>query len=477
MKTVLVIPDGVAIRNFLCSTFCERLAAHGEVTVWHALPEPSVAPHRERLGARVRWRRLPAYREPLIERVLRRAKLYAQLYWHGRRDGSTVLLRYLRPSRWWLARLVDAAARMLGRAGGFRTGTVAIDGLHRWLSGHRRNIRPCLAVLAEERPDIVFCAHQRASRAIPAMAAARKLGLPTATFIYSWDNLPKGRMAIAADHYLVWSDHMASEMRAYYPEVAGERIHVVGTPQFEPYFDPPLATPRAAFLTGLGLDPARPVICYSGCDLTSAPYDETYLADLAEVVRAWTPAERPQILFRRSPADFSDRYDAVLAAFPEIAVSDPAWLVERVGDWTQTVATPEDVRLLANVVRHCALVVNVGSTMAMDFAVLDKPSIFITYDPADADPRRSIRHGPEMPHFRLLRGLRPLTWVEHRDDLGPAVRQALAHPEARSEARRRWLEAQVAQPLDQASARCVEALRRLAAASASGPNAASDRIG
>ncbi len=462
MKTVLIIPDGVAIRNFLCTSFCERLADEGDVLVWHALPEASIAPHRTRLGDRVRWQTLPSYREPLLERVLRRSKLYAQIHWHGQRDGSTVLLRYLRPSRHWVPRTIDLAARTLGRIAGFRAGTIALDRCHGWVVAKRKYLQPCAEVLEAERPDVVFCTHQRASRAIPAMAAARRLGMPTANFIYSWDNLPKGRMAISADHYLVWSEHMAAELDSYYPEVANRRIHIVGTPQFEPYFDPTMIEPRAAFLKGLGLDPARPVICYSGCDLTSAPYDPCYLADLAQVVRGFADAQRPQILFRRSPADISGRYQAVLDAYPEIAVSEPVWLIDRDSDWTQIVATPEDVRLLVNVVRHSTLVVNVGSTMAMDFAIYHKPSIFITYDPPDADPLLSISHGPDMPHFRLLRSLRPLTWVAKREELGPAVRQALDEPEARAAARRRWLDAQVAQPLDEATERCVSALRTIA---------------
>ena len=466
MKTILVIPDGVAVRNFLCSSFCEQLAEQGPVTVWHALPEASIAPHRERLGERVRWLRLPPYREPIAERVLRRAKLFSQIHWHGPRDGSTILLRYLRPPKRWLPRLVDASARLLGRLGSFRAGTIAIDRLHGWVASKRRNLRPCLEVLEHEQPDVVFCAHQRASRAMPAMTAARKLGIPTANFIYSWDNLPKGRMVIAADHYLVWSEHMADEMAHYYPEVARQRVHVVGTPQFEPYFDEDLVASRETFLSGLGLDPRCPVICYSGCDVASAPYDPSYLADLAQVLRELgpelAPEDRPQILFRRSPADFSDRYDGVLEEFPEIVVSDPIWRVDRDGDWTQIVATSDDVRLLANVVRHSDLVVNVGSTMAMDFAICGKPSIFITYDPPDAEPQLSILHAPGLPHFRLLGHLRPLTWVAVREHLDAAVRQGLAHPEARAEARREWVEAQVAHPLDQATARCVAALRAIA---------------
>jgi hypothetical protein len=38
------------------------------------------------------------------------------------------------------------------------------------------------------------------------LLAAQQLGIPTATFIFSWDNLPKATMVVETDYY-VWSDH------------------------------------------------------------------------------------------------------------------------------------------------------------------------------------------------------------------------------------------------------------------------------
>ena len=57
------------------------------------------------------------------------------------------------------------------------------------------------------------------------------------TFIFSWDNLPKARLAVEADLYLVWSQWMKDEMRDYYPEISEEKVKLVGTPQFEFYLD------------------------------------------------------------------------------------------------------------------------------------------------------------------------------------------------------------------------------------------------
>jgi hypothetical protein len=301
---------------------------------------------------------------------------------------------------------------------------------------------------------VVFCTHQRASRAVPALLAARRLGIPTAAFVYSWDNLPKGRMAVHADNVLVWSDAMKSELLLYYPEMDPRRIHVVGTPQFEPHLDSALARPREELLGGLGLDPARPVVCFSGDDEMTSPFDPAYLADLAAM------PDPPQILFRRAPTDVSGRYDRVLARFPKIAVCDPAWRAGE-GDWTQVAPMPEDLGLLANVARHCDAVVNLGSTMGLDFAIFDKPAVYVAYNPPGAGDW-DVMDLYRLPHFRCVHVLQPVYWARSAEDLGEQVRLALEHPGEKSEARARWLRQVVAFPLDRASERCAGALMEMA---------------
>jgi hypothetical protein len=41
---------------------------------------------------------------------------------------------------------------------------------------------------------------------MPICIAAKELNIPVITAIYSWDNLPKARLAVQADKYIVWSD-------------------------------------------------------------------------------------------------------------------------------------------------------------------------------------------------------------------------------------------------------------------------------
>ncbi len=353
---------------------------------------------------------------------------------------------------------------MLGRFGA--TSPSALASLDRWhgavcsRAGHLDTFEHALRAL---KPDVVFCTHQRASRAVPGMLAARRLGIPTATFIYSWDNLPKGRMAVSADRFLVWSESMKQELLGYYPELDPGHVHVVGTPQFEAYFTAGAIEPRESFLARLSLDPTRPVVCFSGCDAATSPHDPVYLDDLATALATMPLHERPQIVFRRCPVDTSGRYQPVLARHPEIVVSEPLWR-DTGSDWTGVVPRPEDAVLLANLVHHCDLVVNLGSTMAMDFAIAGRPAAFVAYEPVPVRPGAewTAREIYRLPHFRSVHELQPVHWVRTREDLAAVVRHILAHPDEKRAARDAWVAHHVQAPFDRASRRCYDALRTIA---------------
>ena len=461
LRYLLLVPNGVGIRNFFCTRFVDLLLESGSVCVWHALSESDIAPFREKWGDSVVWEDLPAASDGFFERLARQAKIRAQLEWQLHLDPGTPI-QPRRPPSSRKARALEAVSGLLGRLCGGRRRVLALERVHQWLAGRPSRTAVFDSFLRARRPDALFCGHQKSLAAVPAMLAARRLGIPTATFISSWDNLPKGRMPVSADRYFVWSEFMKHELLSLYPDVSADRVRVVGTPQFESHRDSGLVESREAFLGRLGLDPRRAVVCFSGDDELTSPHDPDYLADLAAAFRNVPAPDRPQILFRRCPVDRSRRYDPVLARYPEIAVSDPLWRARDGAGWSEIVPTREDVALLANVVAHSDLVINVGSTMAMDFAVSDKPAVFIAYDPPSRDRHWSFENIYRLPHFKTTHALQPVYWARSREELGAVVLHALAHPREKAQARRRWLELHIEQPLDRASLRLSEALRSLA---------------
>jgi hypothetical protein len=462
MKYILLIPDGVGIRNFLCGSLIDLLLENGEVVIWHRLPPESIIPFQERWRGRLSWQQLPNFRESPLACITRQAKVYAQLYWHADHIMLKRLRNFQQKSVRWQSKLIDRIARVLGRVFGSENGVLWLDRQHAAAAIKAAYFSPFEEFLKNEKPDIIFCTHQRASVAVPAMLAARKLEIPSATFVYSWDNLPKGRMAVHADHFLVWSEVMKDESVLYYPEVPIEHIHIVGTPQFEHHFNPLLVKPRDEFLADLGFDARRPVICFSGSDVTTSPDDPQFLGDLAIALRKIEASRRPQILFRRSPVDISGRFDSILVKFPEIIVSEPLWQADVGGDWTQIVPLLEDVILLTNIVHHCDLVLNFGSTMALDFAILDKPAIYFRYE---TEQRKgwSVDDFYQFTHFRFIRQIHPVYWAKNPDELTDLVKRAISNPGDIQAARTTWARKQVQYPLMDASERIFQSLETIAA--------------
>lgn len=80
------------------------------------------------------------------------------------------------------------------------------------------------------------------------------LGIPTASFIFSWDNLPKATTLIEPDFYFVWSDYMKNELLQYCPYVKENQVFVTGTPQFESHFDKSLLQTKEIFYKTHNLD-------------------------------------------------------------------------------------------------------------------------------------------------------------------------------------------------------------------------------
>lgn len=469
-RILLLVPDGVGFRNFVLGSLPSLLVGRAELVLLHALPAAAL----EQAELETRFRsveQMPTYREGIVARVLRDAKSLGQIFWRKAEDAGDLQLEQRRPRGRLRSRALGHAARVLARLVGGPRRLEWIARCHERVLRYGRAARGVRKSLREMQPDLVFCTHQRASTATPWMAVARELGIPTATFVFSWDNPPKGRMAVAADEVLVWGEAMREELQVYEPSRSKETLHVVGTPQFEPYFEA-TSRSRTEFCVDHGLDPNRPIVCFSGGDYASSPRDPDYLADLALALRGEERGSRAQILFRRSPADTSDRHRRVLERFPEIAECPPLWLAPTVGDWQHVMPTAEDLRLLNEVVQHCDTVVNVGSTMALDFALQDKPSLYVAYEPSgEGGPPEpegsfganwSLLEAYRLPHFRLVHELDPVVWVRSRDDLALSVATVLEGNDGTELARAAWIERLLTAPLQEASERIACTLLEIA---------------
>jgi hypothetical protein len=107
------------------------------------------------------------------------------------------------------------------------------------------------------------------------------------------------------------------------------------------------------------------------------------------------------------------------------------------------------------------MVINLGSTMAMDFAIYDKPAVYLAYQPLANGSSWKVTESYRQPHFTTVHELQPVHWARSKEDLGPIICSLTSGHDGKSAARKAWLQRVVAQPMDRASERCCEVLERL----------------
>lgn len=460
-RPCLLLPDGVGVRNF-AGDLLNRLSSAGEVSVLHRISGDYLLTYSGISSAAVSWIEFADYHESPLASVLRYTLAYSHMYWADTRSMRFNCSTPLRGS--WRRRAGLQGARIAGRVCSNPPRIKFVEAAYSRVVAGLPEVHQYQELFARERPSILFCSHQRPPIILPPVLAARSLGIPTATFIFSWDNLTsKGRIAAPFDHYLVWSEHMKQDLLRYYPDVRPERVHVVGTPQFDCYADRRLLWTRGEFCARVGADPERPLICYSGGDTGTCPEDHQHVRILMQLVRSRKVAGNPQVIVRPAPVDTATRYRAVRHDFPELIFARPAWAHTVAGDWSRAIPLPEDVQFLANLTEHADLNVNVASTMTLDFAIHDKPVVNIAFDagekPAHGTPLWDFFY--QFEHYHPVVELSAARFARSPEDLARHINDYLSDPSLDREGRRKLVELEVGVPIGGSSARIAEVLQAL----------------
>lgn len=457
-KILILLPDGIGMRNFAYTDFLVTAKAQGlEIIFWNdtALDLAALGYPQVRTSGLIHWK----------THLLKTLRIEFDLSANIRRSGDAIYDRYRFPfsyrnvrqglkSLWMHAYLATHSPQK---------GSVKVRREIKRLERRTPYYRNCVRLLSEERPDLLFCTNQRIVRAIAPMLAAQDLGIPTATFIFSWDNLPKATMALETDHYLTWSDHMKNELLHYYDYIRPEQVAVTGTPQFEPHFQKQRVLPREDFFAQYRLDAKRKYICFSGDDVTTSPHDPQYLSDTADAVRELNAGGHGLgIVFRRCPVDFSGRYDAVLAKNRDIITAiDPKW--EKMGAaWNTVIPTNADLDLQVNTIAHCEMVINLGSSMVFDFVTAGKPCAFINYDVADKGVTGwSVETIYKFVHFRSMPSRDAVLWIDSPQSIAQVIRRGLEDKARTVKAANEWFAKINLQPAEGASARIVQEFKKI----------------
>jgi len=235
------------------------------------------------------------------------------------------------------------------------------------------------------------------------IAAARQRGVPSLGSVRSWDNLQK-HLRSRPDALTLWNALNAREavdIDRYRPTQTTQ----VGAPQLDVYFRP---TSRTFTSQDLGLDPRKKTLLLATSSFTYDS-DQTYLVDtLIDAIRQGEIRHPLQIVLRLHPDDRVGRYLKYRHA-PEVILDIPERYLSTLG-WTMTCV---DLERMAALLRFADVMVNFATTVTLEAAIVDTPTLLVAYSPIDPDEMRRYVVGLHFKmHYKALvdRDLVPIAW-------------------------------------------------------------------
>ncbi len=354
----------------------------------------------------------------------------------------------------------------------------------RWLSEHglRRTRRALWRAVAEPlaerrghteaslvdqwRPDVVVATHlsHRYGRCL--IAAARRRRIPTVGNLVSWDNAYRP-LSVRPDRITCWSERNRGElmsMCAY----ESDQIDVIGAPAFDAYFEPASRWTREELCGRLGLDPARPILLFATLGQMTLFMDETFTFEATmRAVRDGRIQGSPQVVLRLHPTSRAVFFERHLGQ-RDVVVSRYRGYIP----WMAWAPWRDEIILAANLLRHADVCVSPGSTMTIESAIFDTPTVMPVMNAYQPDAYNSmIERNWLQAHFKPLLERGVLQIARTEDQLVTLVNQALADRTAFAPASRKIREALLG-PLDgkatQRLAEVILAKRKPAGRSAAG---------
>lgn len=312
--------------------------------------------------------------------------------------------------------------------------------------------------LSSHAPDCVVVSPglgrgARATRQADTFLAARRLGIPAALAVTSWDHLTsKGVIHGDPDVVLLWNEAQRREAMELHG-VPSDRIEVTGAQLFDQWFALQPQVDRAQFVTGLGLPADGPYVLYVGSSANIAPF-ERELTFVRRWLTALREAQDVSVLIRPHPGNVDRWADVDLSEFGAVAIAPRERPHIPMG--------AADEALYFHSLHYSAAVVGVNTSAMIEAAIVGRP-VHTLRAPEFADTQEGTLHfrllvDPDAPAVRMADGL---------DEHLAQVADAIARPDAQRERAERFVRSFVRphgleRPATPIVADAIEALARSA---------------
>jgi CDP-glycerol glycerophosphotransferase (TagB/SpsB family) len=306
-----------------------------------------------------------------------------------------------------------------------------IQKIVRWLDFHLVPGGQFDALLDKYKPAVVFSTDIHNENDVSLAQDARRRGIPVLGMWRSWDNPTQQMLRIFPDKLLAGSEELKKETVALHAYPAS-KVVVTGHPHFDRYVKGSTCT-KEQFFSKFNLDLAKRLIFFAPGGDKIIQYNDTdsYALESMKNMDA-------NILVRFPPGEDIKLIDN--ATWPSNVVMDkPGFRFPiRYGEFE---IRKEDDKNLINSLYYCDVMVTGPTSLPLDAALLDKPSIV-----ADIYPIQRNKYekgwGFLLDHIHKLLSTRGTWHVQSREEFMDAVqsyfRDPALHSEGRAKIRNMW---------------------------------------
>lgn len=455
MKIFLTITHGFQARMLLRSRIAEELLAAGAELIVCSINADEPYFINEFKHSRLRFEKMPTR----TSRWESRLSTWRQYLLMNPRLGGTLnhkreTLKRESPARYYATRTLNL----------FLGNITLLRRLYMFAEAKLFSAREFDAVLSEHNPDLVvtgtpgFNEHD-----VHALRSAKRLNVPTATVMLSWDNLTsKGYMNGIPDQLLVWSKLMADEAVEYH-DFPRDKIFETGAAQFDIYYQAKKTTdipawrrkyrvPTDAFLMMYGT--INPGICGHELDILKA---------LIAKMRTTQLPRKPFLWVRLHPQVVNGAWKSSLAPFQQLEADDVHIEVPPVTnsklDWD---LPKEDAVHLKNLIAASDIVITTSSTLSIDAACADTPIVNVFFDGREVNPAQSVARFKKYTHYAKMLETGGIFSADTLEQFGFAMQRYCGNPLVDHEARQSIVKQQIGTLDGEAGVRAAVRLLQLA---------------
>jgi hypothetical protein len=167
MKMILLVPDGVGIRNYIFSSFIRNFIIDGnEVLVYHRISKSAI---EEIQMNKSDFKEIPDFKEKFIARLLRESIAYARILINIKKLNNITILKFWSPSKNGFKKnilyfLAEILGFLLSKSYSL---ILKADTLYEKQIVKNKTTKLIKKTLLDYQPDIILNLHQRAPSTVP----------------------------------------------------------------------------------------------------------------------------------------------------------------------------------------------------------------------------------------------------------------------------------------------------------------------